>query len=73
MDIASIAMQNMEGAAAGGMFAYSVKVAKKAMDVEAQSAAQILDMLPEQQFRVRGPQPGDVPAIPKGDFFDTYA
>lgn len=73
MDIASIAMQNLEGAASAGLLAYSARVARKAMDVEEQSAARILEMLPEQQFRVRGPQPGDTPAIPKGSFFDTYA
>ena len=53
---------------------YSTNIMKKAMNTEAQSVANLLNMLPQQQsFRVRGPQPGDVPAIPKGNFFDIYA
>ena len=66
---------DMDISALGGLpLAYSMNVTKKAMDTVAQDAANLLNMLPSQQsFRVRGPQPGSVPAVPKGKFFDTYA
>ena len=56
------------------MMQYSMRIAKKAMDTEAQTVANLLNMLPQQQsFQVRGPQPGDVSVIPKGTFLDVYA
>ena len=56
------------------MMQYSTGIMKKAMNDEAQSVANLLNMLPQQQsFQVRGPQPGDVPAIPMGNFIDVYA
>ena len=64
----------MEGLDAVLGMQYSTNIMKKAMNTEAQSVANLLNMLPQQQsFRVRGPQPGDVPAVPKGNFLDTYA
>lgn len=74
MDMMDTALGSVELASSGRMAQYSMNIAKKAMNAEAQSAAGLLEMLPQQQsFQVRGPQPGDVPAIPKGSFFDTYA
>ena len=66
---------DMVDAALGGIqLQYSLNVTKKAMDTVAQTAANLLDMLPPQQsFQVRGPQPGSVPAIRKGSFVDVYA
>ena len=56
------------------MAQYSTSIMKKAMNDEAQSVANLLNMLPQQQsFQVRGPQPGDVPAVSKGRFLDVYA
>ena len=53
---------------------YSTGIMKKAMNTEAESVANLLNMLPQQQsFQVRGPQPGSVPAISKGNFIDVYA
>lgn len=74
MDVMDTALASMDLASSRGMAQYSMNIAKKAMNAEAQSAAGLLEMLPQQQsFQVRGPQPGDTPAIPKGSFFDTYA
>ncbi len=73
MDMMDAALSSLSMASSGAMMQYSMNIAKKAMNIEAQSAAQMLDMLPQQPFQVRGPQPGDVPAIPKGSFFDAYA
>ena len=74
MDMMDAALGSLSLASSGQLSQYSATIAKKAMDAEAQSAANMLDMLPQQQaFQVRGPQPGDTPAIMKGSFFDTYA
>ena len=74
MDAMDVALGSLQMASSGQMMQYSTRVLKKAMDAEAQSAANLLNMLPQQQsFQVRGPQPGDVPAISKGSFFDIYA
>ncbi len=74
MDLMDAAMGSMSIASSGQMMQYSMRLAKAAMDTEAQSAANLLDMLPQQpSFQVRGPQPGDVPAVAKGSFIDTYA
>ena len=74
MDMMDAALGSTQLASSGLMMQYSMRVMKKAMDTETQSAANLLNMLPQQQsFQVRGPQPGSVPAIPKGNFFDTYA
>ena len=65
----------MEGLDAVLGMQYSTNIMKKAMNTEAQSVANMINnMMPQQQsFRVRGPQPGDVPAVPKGNFLDVYA
>ncbi|MBQ9646888.1 MAG: hypothetical protein IJV43_00830 [Oscillospiraceae bacterium] len=74
MDMMDAAMGSLSLASAGQASQYSMAIAKKAMNAEAQSAANMLEMLPQQQsFQVRGPQPGDVPEVMKGGFFDTYA
>ncbi len=73
MDMMDAALGSLSLASSGQMAQYSMRLARKAMDNETQSAAQLLDMLPQQSFQPRGPQPGDVPAIPKGNFLDTYA
>lgn len=74
MDMMDAALGSLSLASSGQAMQYSMSIAKKAMDAEAQSAANLLDMLPQQQsFQVRGPQPGDIPAVAKGNFFDTYA
>lgn len=74
MDMMDAALSSLSLASSGQAMQYSMSIAKKAMDTEAQSAANLLDMLPQQQsFQVRGPQPGDTPAVMKGNFFDTYA
>ncbi|MBR3562177.1 MAG: YjfB family protein [Oscillospiraceae bacterium] len=73
MDLMSAAMGSLSLASANEMTQYSMALAKKSMDAETQSAAQLLEMLPQQPFQVRGPQPGDTPAVLKGSFFDTYA
>ena len=74
MDMMDAALGSLSLASSGQLSQYSATIAKKAMDAEAQSAASMLDMLPQQQsFQVRGPQPGDVPEVMKGGFFDTYA
>ena len=53
---------------------YSYRLMNMTMKSQVQSEAGMLEMLPQQQsFQVRGPQPGDVPAVTKGNFFDTYA
>ncbi|MBE6909677.1 MAG: hypothetical protein E7474_08950 [Ruminococcaceae bacterium] len=58
--------------ASSAQYAYSVM--NMTMRSEVTSEKGLLEMLPEkQQFQVRGPQPGDVPAVMKGNFFDTYA
>lgn len=74
METMDAALGNLQMASSAQMAQYSMSIAKKAMYDEAQSAIDLLNMLPQQQsFQVRGPQPGDVPAIPKGSFFDAYA
>ncbi|MBE7009237.1 MAG: putative motility protein [Ruminococcaceae bacterium] len=74
MDMMDAALGSLSLASSGQASQYSMRIAKKAMETEAQSAANLLDMLPQQQsFQVRGPQPGDTPAVAKGSFFDTYA
>lgn len=73
MDMMDAALGSLSLASSAQLSQYSATIAKKAMDAEAQSAANMLDMLPQQAFQVRGPQPGDTPAILKGSFFDTYA
>lgn len=74
MDMMDAALGSISLASAGQMSQYSMSIAKKAMDAEAQSAENLLAMLPQQPaFQARGPQPGDTPAILKGNFFDTYA
>ena len=73
MDMMDAALGSLSLASSGQMAQYSMRLARKAMDNETQSAAQLLDMLPQQSFQPRGPQPGDVPAIPKGNLLDTYA
>ena len=73
MDMMDAALGSLSLASSVQLSQYSATIAKKAMDAEAQSAANMLDMLPQQAFQVRGPQPGDTPAIMKGRFFDTYA
>lgn len=74
MDFMDAALGSLQMASSGQMMQYSMRVLRNTMDAEAQSAANLLNMLPEQQsFQVRGPQPGDVPAIPMGIYFDTYA
>ncbi|MBE7005493.1 MAG: hypothetical protein E7425_14645 [Ruminococcaceae bacterium] len=74
MDALNTALRNLGVATSSGRVQYNVSVAKKAMLSEAVSAVRMFDMLPSQrQLKVRGPQPGDTPAIRKGSFFDTYA
>ena len=74
MGMMDAALSSLSLASANQMTQYSMAMAKKSMDAEVQSAAQMLEMLPQQQsFQVRGPQPGDVPTMMKGSFFDTYA
>ncbi len=74
MDLMDAALGSMSLASSGQAMQYSMRIAKKALDAETQSAANLLDMLPQQQsFQVRGPQPGDIPAVQKGSFLDVYA
>ena len=74
MDMMDAALGSLSLASSGQLTQYSAAITKKAMDAEAQSAENLLAMLPQQQaFQARGPQPGDTPAILKGNFFDTYA
>ncbi len=73
MDMMDAAMGSMSLASSAQAMQYSVSIARKAMDAETQSAANLLNMLPQQPFQPRGPQPGDVPSISKGNFLDTYA
>ena len=73
MGMMDAALGSLSLASANQMTQYSMAMAKKSMDAEVQSAAQMLEMLPQQPFQVRGPQPGDAPAFLKGSFFDTYA
>lgn len=70
MDMMDTALGSLGLASSSGMAQYSMRIAKKAMDAEVQSAANLLDMLPQE---TRAPQPGDTPAVMKGSFFDTYA
>lgn len=69
MDAMDMAIGSLQMASSAQMMQYSTSVAKMAMNNEVQSAAKLLDMLPQ----VRGPQPGDTPAIPKGNYVDVYA
>lgn len=73
MELMDAALGSLSLASADQLTQYSATLTKKAMDEETESAAKMLEMLPQQQFHVRGPQPGDTPAILKGNFFDTYA
>ncbi len=74
MDMMDTALGSLSLASSAQAMQYSMSIARKAMDAETQSAANLLNMLPQQQsFQTRGPQPGDVPAISKGNYFDTYA
>ena len=73
MDMMDVALGSMSLASSEKLTQYSVNIAKKAMDSETQSAMNMLNMLPQQSFQVRGPQPGDTPAVAKGSFFDAYA
>jgi hypothetical protein len=56
---------------------YSFSVMNMSMRSKVMNDKGLLEMLPDQQaqqrIQVRGPQPGDTPAIPKGSYFDTYA
>ncbi len=70
MDLMDTALGSMSLASSGGMMQYSMRIAKKAMDAETQSAEKLLDMLPQE---TRAPRTGDVPPVMKGNFFDTYA
>lgn len=69
----SAAMNSMSMASSAQMMQYSMGVMNMGMRAEAASELGMLDMLPQQTFQVRGPQPGDTPAVMKGEFFDTYA
>ncbi len=74
MDMMDAALGSLQMASSSQMVQYSASIARKAMDAETQSAANLLNMLPQQSsFQVRGPQPGDVPAISRGSILDTYA
>ena len=73
MEMTDAAMGGPGMASQAVMLRYSVSIARKAMDAELQSAARLLEMLPEQPLRVSGPQPGDVPLISRGSFLDVYA
>lgn len=73
MDMMDAALGSLSLASSGQMAQYSMTIARKAMDAETQSAANLLEMLPQQGVQARGPQPGDVPAVMRGNFFDTYA
>ena len=74
MDMMDAALGSLSLASSGQMMQYSMTMAKKAMDTETASAARMLEMLPDgNAFSVRGPQPGDVPAVAKGEFVDVYA
>ena len=54
---------------------YSINIVKKSMMTEALDAKRMLAMMPDQAgiAAVVRPQPGDVPAIPKGQYIDVYA
>ena len=69
MDPIGMALSSLETASSAQMLQYSMSVAKEVMNNEEQSASKLLEMLPP----VRGPQPGDVPAIMKGNYVDVYA
>ena len=74
MDMMDAALGSLSLASSGQMSQYSAAITKQAMNAEAQSAANLLEMLPQQQaLQVRGPQPGDIPAVMKGSFLDIYA
>ena len=74
MDLTSIAMDSANLAASGRMAQYSYGVANMALRSSVQSAKGLFDMLPQQQaLQVRGPQPGDIPAVAKGSILDVYA
>ena len=51
---------------------YSLSTAKMAMRDSIRDTAGMLQLLPDQQ-RIAGHNSGDIPAIPKGSFFDVYA
>ena len=74
MGMMDAALSSLSLASANQMTQYSMAMAKKSMDDEMQSAQAMLEMLPQQQsFQVRGPQPGQIPEIQKGNVFDIYA
>ena len=74
MDGMDVALGSLQLASSGQMSQYGTRVLKKAMDAEAQSVANLLNMLPQQQsLQVRGPQPGTVPAVSRGNYIDVYA
>ena len=54
---------------------YSINIAKKSMTTEALDAKRMLAMAPDQAGLAAAarPQPGDVPAVPKGQYIDVYA
>lgn len=71
---AAMAMGSLSLASADAMNQYSMAMQKKSMDEEMQAAQNLLEMLPQQpSFQVRGPQPGQIPEIQKGNVFDIYA
>ena len=68
------AMNSLHMASMGELAQYSFGIAKMAMQDQAQTARGLMEMLPDSQgLQVRGPQPGDVPAVMKGSYFDVYA
>ena len=71
----SAAISNLSMASTSEMAQMNFSLAKMAMRDEEQSAARLLEMLPDSQgaLRLRGPQPGDVPEVMKGSYFDIYA
>lgn len=54
---------------------YSINIVKKSMMTEALDAKRMLAMAPDQAAIAAAarPQPGDVPAVPKGQYIDVYA
>ena len=61
-----------------GLSVKNIRDNEKLKNRFAEDVAPLLEMLPDQQQQqqrapIRGPQPGETPAIPKGSYFDTYA
>ena len=74
MDIMAMALNSLSMASSVAASEYSFGIANMAMKDDVQSAQSMLEMLPQtRSIQVRGPQPGDVPAIKKGSHFDVYA